>query len=107
MASDMLKAILDVEQECARAEAAAVKQAETDKQEAKRKAAALVEQAQQQAEALLADNEQDLRRLTQKDEEAARKESAEQCAGIVCQADKNRSKVVLQVVDLLTGQTAG
>ncbi len=106
MASEMLKAVLQTEQECADRQAAARQQAEADKQAAKRQAAELVAQAQKQSEAMLAENEETIAQQSEKERQLAQQEVQKQCEAISSTAAGNLERVMQAVVDLLTELSA-
>ncbi len=102
MASDMLKAVLAAEQECAQKEAEAKKQADANKQKAKQEAAAIVEKAQADAQKMLADNEKLLTLQAEKELEEAKTQARTECGKISDNARQNIGRVRKLVVELLT-----
>lgn len=107
MASEMLKAVLEAEEECSAREAEAKKQAEADKQKAKQQASELVAEAQRQSEKMLSDNEKALGQSSEAELQRAREQAQAQCSGISRNAEKNIGRVKKLVVDMLTASAKG
>ena len=103
MASEMLKAVLEVEQECSQKESAAKKQAEADKQDAKQKAADIVAGALKQADKMLSEHEGKMAEETSAELDKAKADAKKECSAISGNAAKNRDRVTKLVVDMLTG----
>ena len=107
MASEMLKAVLEAEEECSAREAEAKKQGEADKQKARQQASELVAEAQRQSERMLSDNEKALGQSSEEELKRAREQAQAQCSGISKNAEKNIGRVRRLVVDLLTADPQG
>ncbi|MBQ9460671.1 MAG: hypothetical protein IJU51_01970 [Clostridia bacterium] len=107
MASEMLKAVLEAEEECSAREAEAKKQAEADKQKAREQAASLVADAQRQSEKMLSDNEKALGQSSEAELQRARVQAQVQCSEISGNAAKNIDRVKKLVVDMLTADAKG
>ena len=102
MASEMLKAVLEAEKECAAREAEAKKQAELDKQQAKQQAKDMVTKAEKDAAQDLKDNEAAMAARTEKEVGKARAEAQVECLRLSKNAETNLDSVKKMVVELLT-----
>lgn len=104
MASEMLRAVLDAEKQCAADEADAKKQAELDKQNARQQAKDMVAKAQKDAEQLLKDNEAAMSARTEKEVGKARAEAQVECLKLSKNAQTNLDRVTKLVVEMLAAQ---
>lgn len=102
MAQDMLNAIFEAEEECKQREIQAKENAVKSREQAQKDASALVKQAVSDAENKAQQLFDSIKTDSNKELENARLAAKNDCERISKTAEKNRSKVINDVVDLLT-----
>ena len=102
MASEIIKAVLQVEEECKQKESEAKKQAEIKKQEAQKNARKIIEDAEKQVEKMLKDDQAAISDSSQRQLEKEKLKTKKQCDEISATARKNLSRVTGLVIEMLT-----
>ena len=102
MASEIIKAVLQVEEECKQKESEAKKQAEIKKQEAQKNARKIIEDAEKQVEKMLKDDYAAISDSSTRQLEKEKLKTKKLCDEISETAQKNLGKVTELVIEMLT-----
>ena len=102
MASEIIKAVLQVEEECKQKESEAKKQAEIKKQEAQKSAQKIIEDAEKQVEKMLEDDYSAISDSSTRQLEKEKLKTKKQCDEISETAKKNLGRVTGLVIEMLT-----
>ena len=101
MAKDLLKAVLDVEEQCRSREAEAKKLAEAKKQKAKSDSAKLISEAKKSVEKMLEDDSAAVTKSADARLEKEKVKFRAECDELSKKADGNRARVTALVIDAI------